>query len=94
MAQVARIDFESVERPYIMVCIAGEEHQLPITFNDADLALVGSFGNEADKGFKAFFAKYLGDVVYEMGDNQLSQLLTSWQAEREALTGVPELGES
>jgi len=92
MAQVARIDFDSIERPYILVNIAGEEKQLPVTFNDADMAIVGGADDPSD-GFKAFFAKYLGDVIYKLGDDQLSRLLKVWNAEREKLN-EPELGES
>lgn len=93
MAQVARIDFESIERPYIVVNLAGEEKRLPVTFNDSDMALIGSNEDSAGDGFKAFFAKYLGNVVYELGDDQLSTLLKVWNAQREELGG-PDMGES
>lgn len=92
MAQVARIDFESVERPYIVVGIEGEDKQLPITFNSEDMAIVGG-ASDPGEGIKAFFAKYIGDVVYQLGDDQLTKVLNVWNAQRAALS-EPELGES
>lgn len=91
MSEVARIDFGTIERPFITVNLAGEERRLPITFNDSDMALVGGAEDPGD-GIKAFFAKYLGDVVYELGDDTLSRILRVWTEQREAL-GEPELGE-
>ena len=92
MAEVARIDFDTIERPYIIVNLAGDEHQLPITFNSEDMALVGA-AEDPGEGFKAFFAKYLGDVVYQLGDDQLTKLLNVWNAQRAELR-EPDLGES
>lgn len=92
MAQVARIDFDSIERPYIIVGLAGEDKQLPITLNSEDMALVGA-AEDPGEGFKAFFAKYLGDVVYQLGDDQLTKVLNVWNTQRTALR-EPELGES
>jgi hypothetical protein len=92
MAEVARIDFESIERPYIIVNLAGEEKHLPITFDSEDMEIVGGAA-DAGEGFKKFFAKYLGDVVYQLGDNQLSRLLKVWNEQR-GLLNEPDLGES
>lgn len=93
MAEVARIDFESIERPFITVNLGGEEKQLPITFDDSDLRLVGDYKGEPEKAIKAFFAKYLGDIVYKLGDDQLGHLAQVFTAQREAI-GAPELGEA
>ncbi len=92
MAQVARIDFETIERPTITVNLAGDEKTLPVTFNSADMELLAKAG-DPEKGIKAFFAKYLGDVVLELGDDNLKTLLTVWTEQRKAV-GAPELGES
>lgn len=91
MPQVARIDFERIERPSITVNMAGDVRELPVTFNDADLKLVGS-ADDTTAGITAFFAKYLGEVVHELGDDQLSILLNAWIEQRKAI-GAPELGE-
>lgn len=91
MAQVARIDFESIERPFITVNMAGDEKQLPVTFNDADLKLMGKAGDEQD-AIKAFFVKYLGEDILEIGDDQLKKLLTVWTEQR-TLIDSPSLGE-
>lgn len=92
MAEVARIDFETVERPFITVNMGGDEKTLPLTFNDADLALIGST-EDGGEGMKSFLAKYLGDVVRELGDDQLGTILRVW-GEQRRLLGVPEVGES
>lgn len=92
MGEVARLDFESVERPYITVNIGGEERQLPLTFNSSDLDLMGQHV-EAGEGMVAFVAKYLGDVTYQLGDNQLMAVLRTWNKCREPLM-EPDVGES
>lgn len=92
MAEVARIDFESVERPFITVNMGGDERTLPLTLNDADMALVGGADDQV-RGIKAFVAKYLGDVTYELGDDQLGAILRVWGEQRKLL-GAPEMGES
>lgn len=92
MAEVARIDFETVERPFITVNMGGDERTLPLTFNDADLSLIGAT-EDGGEGMKSFLAKYLGDVVRELGDDQLGTILRVW-GEQRRLLGVPEVGES
>ena len=92
MPQVARIDFDTVERPFIVVNLSGEEHELPVTLDSSDLELVGQHDEPAD-GMLALMAKYLGDVVYRLGDYDLKRLLSVWNQQREAL-GEPDLGES
>jgi hypothetical protein len=91
MAQVARLDFETIERPTITVNMAGDEKQLPVTFNDADLKLLGKAENE-QAGLTAFFVKYLGEDILEIGDDQLKKLLTVWTEQRRLLDS-PSLGE-
>ena len=92
MAQVARIDFEDIERPTITVNLAGDERELPVTFDSDDFAIIGKYEDEGD-GMRAFFAKYLGDVVYKLGDNHLTKLLAAWTEQRKAI-GEPDLGEA
>jgi len=92
MAQVARIDFESIERPTITVNLAGEERELPVTFDADDMKIVGSV-DDSGEGMTKFFAKYLGDVVYQLGDDQLMRILGVWTEQRR-LVGAPELGEA
>ena len=92
MAEVARIDFESIERPFITVNLGGDERTLPLTFNDADLKIMGE-AVDPGEGMKTFLAKYLGDVTYELGDNQLMTIMDVWRKQRDAI-GAPDLGES
>lgn len=92
MAEVARIDFASIERPTITVNLAGEEKSLPVTFDSDDFSLVGKYDDAGD-GIKAFFAKYLGDVVYKLGDDLLKRIIVVWEEQRKAI-GAPELGEA
>lgn len=91
MAQVARIDFESIERPFITVNMAGDEKRLPVTFNEQDLALLKGAGEGMD-GMMAFFAKYLGEDIRNVGDDQLKPLVSLFLEQRQAL-GAPSLGE-
>ena len=92
MGEVARLDFESVERPFITVNIGGDERQLPLTFNSSDLDMMGQ-RDDAGDGMVAFVAKYLGDVVYQLGDDQLMAILRTWNRCREPLM-EPDVGES
>ena len=92
MGEVARLDFESVERPYITVNLGGDERRLPLTFDSSDFDLMGKT-DDAGEGLKAFLAKYLGDVTYQLGDDQLMAIMRVWQQQRRALA-EPELGES
>ena len=42
MAEVARLSFDTIERPFIAVDFAGDVKKLPLTFDAADLELMGS----------------------------------------------------
>lgn len=91
MAEVARLDFASIERPFITVNIDGDEHKIPLTFNAADLKL---FGEGAEGGFDAFMRKYLGDEVMDaIGDDVLKSIISTWSNLR-AEMGEPDMGES
>lgn len=91
MAEVARLDFASIERPFITVNIDGDEHKIPLTFNAADLKL---FGEDAEGGFDAFMRKYLGDEVMDaIGDDLLRAIMSAWGQYRKEL-GEPDMGES
>lgn len=92
MAEVARLDFETIERPYITVNMAGDERRLYITFDSSDLELMGQY-EDGGEAVRAFFAKCLGDVVYDLGDDQLGALFKAWNDQRSAI-GAPDLGES
>lgn len=91
MAQVARIDFESLERPFITVNMAGNEKRLPITFNEQDLSLMKQSADAMD-GMISFFAKYLGEEIRDAGDDQL-KMLSDLFIEQRAAIGAPTLGE-
>jgi hypothetical protein len=72
------------------VNVGDESYGVPLTFNRAE------YGELAEKdGMDAvsdFFAKYLGDVSDELGDDDLSALFDAWTRARVAL-GAPDAGE-
>lgn len=91
MAEVARLSFETIERPFITVDFAGDVKKLPLTFDAADLKL---FGEGAEGGFDAFMRKYLGDELMDaIGDDVLKSIITTWGKLR-AEMGEPDMGES
>lgn len=92
MAEVARIDFESIERPFITVNLAGDEKQLPLTFDSEDMELLGGV-DDGSEAIQQYFEKYLGPIVRKLGDDQIKQIYGVWIEQREAM-GAPELGES
>lgn len=93
MAEVARISFTAaqLERPFIVVTLDGDEKRLPVTFNDADLKRANEYEDEGDQ-LKAFFASYLGPIVYDLGDDILDSISAEWLAERKKIK-APALGE-
>lgn len=93
MAEVARISFTAaqLERPFIVVNLDGDERRLPLTFNAEDLRIMGEHEEPAG-ALQAFYARYLGDIAGDLGDNVLMQISRVWQAERDKVSG-PALGE-
>lgn len=91
MAEVARLSFETIERPFIAVDFAGDVKKLPLTFDAADLDLMGS---GEDGAFTKFLRKYLGDEVMDaIGDDVLKSIISTWSRLR-AEMGEPDMGES
>ena len=82
MAQVARLDFETIERPTITVNMAGDEKQLPVTFNDADLKLMGKAGDEQDAEAamedleKSIVARLADDIVVGVKGDRVELIIT------------------
>lgn len=91
MAEVARLSFDTIERPFIAVDFAGDVKKLPLTFDAADLDLMGS----GESGtFIKFVRKYLGDEVMDaIGDDVLKSIISTWSNLR-AEMGEPDMGES
>lgn len=91
MAEVARLSFETIERPFIAVDFAGDVKHLPLTFDAADMELLG--GDESGS-FDKFLRKYLGDELMDaIGDDVLKSIITTWGKLR-AEMGEPDMGES
>lgn len=81
------------ERPTLTVNIDGDEQKhIPLTFNRREFETLGR-AEDQTAAIYDFFAKYLGDVFEELGDDDLMALFDGWQRAREAL-GEPALGES
>lgn len=78
------------ERPMLTVNVGDESYGVPLTFNRSE------YGELAEKGgmeaVNGFFAKYLGDVFDELGDDDMVTLLEAWTSARSAI-GAPSLGE-
>lgn len=79
-------------RPALTVSIDGErEVEVPLTFTRAEFE---SFGRAEDSntGIFEYFRKYLGEVLDQIGDDDLTTLVKAWTDERRKI-GEPELGE-
>ena len=80
------------ERPSLTVDVGGErEVKVPLTFTHPEYVEIG--GMDPGEGMLEFFRKYLGDVIDEVGDDDLAALMKAW-AEARAALGEPALGES
>ena len=80
------------QRPTMTVNIGGErEVEVPLTFNRAEAVEFGKAEDGTDAMF-GFFRKYLGEVLDEIGDDDLNALLKAWTEGRREL-GEPSLGE-
>jgi len=79
------------KRPTLTVNAGDETFHVPLTFNRVEFERLG----KVEDKFAAvgeFFAKYLGDVYDELGDDDLSTLLDAWLAARKEI-GAPDMGE-
>ena len=70
----------------------GELIKIPLTFNRSDLEIIGAAETPKAK-MDAFFAKYLGDIYDEIGDDDIKALTEAWGDARREL-GMPDMGES
>ncbi len=81
------------QRPELTVNIGGErEVGVPLTFTRQEYEEFGK-AESKDGSMFAFFRKYLGDVVDEIGDDDITALFSAWMDARNEL-GEPALGES
>ena len=81
------------ERPTLTVDIGGErEVGVPLTFTHAEFVELGK-AKTPEEGVFAFFRTYLGDVIDQIGDDDVRALLKAWGDARAAI-GEPTLGES
>lgn len=79
------------ERPVLTVNVGDEEYRVPLTFTRAEYEAIGAVEDKAE-AVNAFFAKYLGDVFDELGDDDMAVLFNAWTEARTAL-GAPGMGE-
>lgn len=81
------------ERPVLTVDVGGEEQfAVPLTFTRAEYEKLGK-ADSPDIAIFDFFRTYLGDVVDELGDDDVMALVTAWRDARAEL-GEPDMGES
>lgn len=80
-------------RPTITVRIGDEQHDVPLTFTRAELETIGTAEDKTAAINDYFFRKYLGDVVDDLGDDDLMTLFQAWTTAREE-AGQPEVGEA
>lgn len=79
------------KRPTLTVDVNGERMQVPLTFNRVEFEELGKADDKVS-AMASFFAKYLGDVYEELGDDDLMALYTAWTDAR-AEVGAPDMGE-
>ena len=79
------------ERPTLTVNIGDEQIKVPLTFNRQEFAALGAASDKV-QATNDFFAKYLGDVFEELGDDDLMALFAAWTEARQEL-GMPDMGE-
>lgn len=80
------------ERPALTVNVGDEQYQVPLTFTHTEMEQLGKDGDSGAAVF-SFFAKYLGDVYEQLGDDDLQTLIQAWTEARDAI-GAPSMGES
>ena len=80
------------ERPTLTVNVGAEQLHVPLTLTRAELAEIGK-SDDMEAATGRFFAKYLGDVYDELGDDDLQVLMAAWSEARAAI-GAPGMGES
>lgn len=80
------------KRPTLTVNVGGERYQVPLTFSRTEFE---ELGRSEDKvaATNAFFAKYLGDLYDELGDDDITALFNAWTSARSEI-GAPDMGES
>ena len=78
-------------RPVLTVNVGDDVYRVPLTFNRAEYEALGAAEDKVD-ATNDFFAKYLGDVFDELGDDDVAVLLNAWTEARKEL-GMPEMGE-
>ena len=81
------------ERPALTVNVGDEQYKVPLTFTRREIEQLGKAEDGGSAVFE-FFAKYLGEELYEqLGDDDLQALVEAWQKAREEM-GAPSMGES
>lgn len=81
------------KRPTMTVDVGGErEVEVPLTFTRAEFEAFGKAEDRETVLFD-FFRTYLGDVVDEIGDDDLGALVSAWNDARKRIS-EPQLGES
>lgn len=80
------------KRPTLTVIIGDEHIEVPLTFNRADLLMIGESEDNVE-AVNRFFAKYIGKAYDELGEDDLSALVAAWSSARSEL-GMPDMGES
>ena len=79
------------ERPVLTVNVGDEQVKVPLTFNRVEF---GELGNAEDKenAMDGFFERYLGEVYWQLGDDDITALYKAWTHAR-AKIGAPDMGE-
>jgi len=80
------------KRPVLTVGIGDDrEAELPLTLTHDEYTDFGK-ADSPEEAMLAFFRKYLGEVVDEIGDDDMTALIRAWSDARTTL-GEPSMGE-
>lgn len=81
------------ERPCLTVNFGDDEYKVPLTFTRDEYKDLGEREDEQDAAIFDFFRKYLGDIVDQIGDDDVIALIKAWRDARNELNGT-NLGEA
>lgn len=79
------------ERPCLTVNAGDCQYKVPLTFNRCEFEEIGRSADQ-QSAMNDFFAKYLGDIYDQLGDDDLMALYGAWANARREL-GAPSMGE-
>lgn len=79
------------ERPVLTVNVGDERLYVPLTFTREEYTQLGT-AEDKTEAIDAFFEKYLGDIIHELGDDDYMALLGAWSDARKEV-GAPGMGE-